>query len=373
MRNIGIKLEIGLLILALINAIFVYKYGAAFLGHSVFIFMGLIVLYYLFFSYLWKGLRFKNLPLPGYVLCGGMFLIVLGLSLTFVDKESLGIDRWSVVESFWDAVFNGEYPYSAYSHMGNLPGPFPFYFLICLPFMLVRMLGLLTVATVVMFLILMKRKIGRRASDRLALGILFSPWIYYEIAVQSNVFSISVLFALSSSGIGALFESKNVKPWARGLLLSTRGVYLLPVLRDLGSIWRGKGFRVFLSEGLISFVAFALTFAPILLFWPGESLLSNPFITQAGTFLSLQSILLFAILAFILGVLIYKEAWPSIIFADGMLLLLPVLWYFLTTILELGWEVAIFDDHLDLTYLLLPLPFILIASFASPSLVDRNE
>ena len=91
-----------------------------------------------------------------------ILIIVFTISSYFIFKEinveSLKVDRWSVITSFWDNYFDNKYVYFAKSNMDNPPGPMPFYFILSLPFYLIKETGYLSIVGLILFYIIIKYK-----------------------------------------------------------------------------------------------------------------------------------------------------------------------------------------------------------------------
>ena len=47
-----------------------------------------------------------------------------------IPVQNIRVDRWEMIQIFWDAVHQGIYPYAVHSPEGNYPGPMPIYFLL---------------------------------------------------------------------------------------------------------------------------------------------------------------------------------------------------------------------------------------------------
>jgi lysylphosphatidylglycerol synthetase-like protein (DUF2156 family) len=50
-----------------------------------------------------------------------VFVVVASVVFAKIPYQSLNVDRWSVITSFWDNYFSGEYVYFAKSNFGNPP------------------------------------------------------------------------------------------------------------------------------------------------------------------------------------------------------------------------------------------------------------
>jgi len=113
------------------------KYTERLFQHSILISLVISAVYIIILYFLQintfqnrQNILFLSLILTAYFIFS-IFLFRL------IPQETLNVDRFSVITSFWDSYFNWEYVYFAKSFHGNLPGPMPFYFILALPFYLV--------------------------------------------------------------------------------------------------------------------------------------------------------------------------------------------------------------------------------------------
>lgn len=133
-RSYSNKINISLFILLFINFIFSVKYLSRYTSYYLIISLFIVLIQVLivkkidFIFNLLKKAKIK----PIYLLIFSSIILLLIASK--VPIESLKVDRWSVITSFWDNYFSNQYVYFAKSFDGNYPGPMPFYFVLFLPF-----------------------------------------------------------------------------------------------------------------------------------------------------------------------------------------------------------------------------------------------
>ena len=136
-----IKTNSCLFIFLFINFAFLVKYLSRVTSHYILFSLPIIAFYYTFWSYriqfrtIFKKLKYLNIILIVFFILASKFIFMK------IPYESLNVDRWSVITSFWDNFFRNDYVYFAKSNVGNPPGPMPFYFILALPFYLIRELG----------------------------------------------------------------------------------------------------------------------------------------------------------------------------------------------------------------------------------------
>ena len=293
-----------------------------------------------------------------------------------IEPLSVKVDRWSVISSFWDAAFNGEYPYFAKSHRGAPPGPLPIYFLIGLPFYLLGEIGWYATLGLFIFLWFLYKKRDEIEFNTVLLITLFSIAILYEILVRSTIFTNSVIFLLFFEKIKSYKFNQILSVIGIGLLagvlLSTRmvyglcfAVYLIHGLKTKQISWSNS-----FLWGFASLIGLAITILPFYLLFPKEFLVQNPFNIQ-GTY-SMEPFWqpLFLILAIILG-LICKNNF-KIHFMNGMVLFLVLFIYVVYHLFTIG-LIGVFNGRIDISYLLFSFPFLLYYFALKPSQLNDQQ
>ncbi len=315
----GNKDKISLLILLFVNFLFTYKYLDRFTGNGLVIagiFSGLQILVFRYghrLSFLQKRTK--------------AFILLLSLGITGVvvitqlkiDLTTLKVDRWSVISSFWQEAFNGNYPYFAKSHEGNYPGPMPVYFLIALPFYLAGILSVLSASGYLILLYLWFKQKEKKATFALLFLLATSVYMYWEITTRSNIFTNSILILLILRGFAGI--NSKTKPWKfiltallTGFLLSTRSVFVLVYLVFFLSALRNreiefKRISLFLT---IAVLAFAGSFLPFILLFKDDFFTINPFIIQSSFLVPQVYTLAFMIIALFLAFLVNTDFHISI-------------------------------------------------------------
>lgn len=306
-----------------------------------------------------------HLPIPSHwlILATGIVIVVFSYFVfQNIDPWSVKVDRWSVISSFWDAVFNGEYPYFAESHMGAPPGPLPVYFLLGLPFYLMGELGWYAVFGILLFLWFIHQKRNEIHVPTVLILTFCSLAILYEILVRSTIFTNSVLFLIFLDRIKS-FEQKKIKSilfigFIAGILLSTRivygmcfAVYLIHGLRT-----KQISFRNAFLWGLASIVGLLLTILPVYLIYPSEFLIQNPFNIQ-GTY-SMEPFWQPIFLAIAIWMGWVCKTNQRLHFMYGMCLFLILFIYVVYHFFTIGLE-GLFNGRIDISYLLFSFPFLL--------------
>jgi len=83
----------------------------------------------------------------------GIVVVVISqiTMLSLAPRMAFDVDRWSAIHNSLVALFNGEYPYNAVTHLGGEIGGFPGLFILALPFTLLGEEGLLQVFAGLLF------------------------------------------------------------------------------------------------------------------------------------------------------------------------------------------------------------------------------
>lgn len=361
MQNRTLYKNISVFILLFINFIFSYKYLLRETEHSLIISLLLVFLGYLLlknpFSLPVKGKGLEIVLLLG-------FAIVSFFVWKKIPVETLNVDRWSVITSFWDTHFSNNYAYSAKSHLGNPPGPMPFYFLLALPFYLIKELGYLSIMGVIVFYMLMVfNKIKAEKRLLVLLFILSSLSTIWEVACRSNVFFNSSLILCIILFILHQIQSNKISifitSFAIGLTLSTRNVFVIPYIIVFLFLLKSKkiSFQQFFSIGILSILVFGSTFVPFIYKYWNEFLETNPFIIQSTFLIPFEYTILFIALAIGSAWLVKNN--KEIIFYSGLILFISIFIYMLYHIFKVGFHQAILGSIVDISYFILCVPFLI--------------
>ncbi len=288
MNTLFLKRNICFALFLFVNFLFTYKYLERFTPWAVLVSVLVSLLYIVLFQKrdLLKFIS-KKIEISFFI----AFIVVCLLIWKKIAVETLNVDRWSVITSFWDSYFANEYAYFAKSFAGNPPGPMPFYFILALPFYLVGELGFLSIIGVLLFYWLMwYKKVNSITRIFILLLILSSFFNLWEVICRSNIFLNATLV------LGSLIYILNQKVFTLkaliisgifiGLLISTRNVFVISYVICFLYLWRIKTiqFKQLTVLGIISLLIFALTFIPVVYGHLEDFKQMNPFIVQS-TFL----------------------------------------------------------------------------------------
>lgn len=353
----------------LINVVFVIKYSAEVTSHNYSLAAGYAALVIVVLAAARRvPARFfsRKLFFALTALYTGFWIVLLA----WVPVESITLDRYEMIRLFWDNFFAGRNPYTPRVPGSNIPGPFPMYFYLALPFHLAGEIGYFSLAGVLVFAYLLRNHI-RSEQDRIILlvALLLSPAVAYGILCRSTLFVNSVLvllYVLTVSGMQPDTGWKEgISAFFAGLLLSTRSivlVVLLPFLVFLGV--QRAGWRRIVLWGAWAAAGCAASFLPVI-FFPGFFPDNNPVAVQSIFLPSWIPALV--LLTMCLLASRYRSI-HSLIAASGLAIFALSAIHILLVIHEYGYQPAIFHDGADISYLNLALPFVFFA-MAGPAAV----
>lgn len=357
------KKKISLIILLFINFIFSIKYLSRYTFNYLAISLlitSIQVLTIYKFDFIQK-LLVKTKIKSIYLLIFSSIILLLIASK--IPIESLKVDRWSVITSFWDNYFNNKYAYYAKSFDGNYPGPMPIYFVLFLPFYFIKEFSYITIMGLFLFYtILKKNHISEKNKNLYVIFISTSLFIIWESLSRSNIFfngalilSVTLYFLNFNNTKKALL----CKGILIGLVLSTRNVFIIVfAIAFIYSILNKKySFRELFQMGFITIITFIITFLPFVYNHFKDFLQMNPFIIQSSALMPSK----YSFLCIFLSILITLKIKSSIdvIFYSGIMLFFTITTYFLYTIVITNFNTAFFESKADISYFIFCIPFFL--------------
>ncbi len=362
-KTILSKQNISFFMFIFINFIFGIKYLSRATPYYL-LFSSLIVCFYIL---IWKSrnyiLKFSNyLNTLNFLI---LFLFISGFYFVFkkIPVESINVDRWSVITSFWNNFFSHKYVYFAKSCDGNYPGPMPFYFILALPFYFIGELGYFSILGIILFFLMLKHtKIDTKLQSTSLLLVCSSLFYLHEIVCRSNIFlnSTLVLFVL------VIYFNQKKLSFKKllflgimiGLSISTRNVLVIPFI--IAFVFELKTKHISMKQlllfGLISFSTFIVTFLPFVWNYFEDFKEMNPFIIQSSDLMPLNYTLVCIGLAFVFGY--FSKSITDIYFFSGINLFITILVYFLYHIHNIGFQKTFFESEADITYFIFCIPFL---------------
>lgn len=352
-------------VLLFINGLFCVKYFERFtnLYPLVTLLLLCIQVGVLYFSF-YDKCTLKQQKIIMYLL---LILAVIGSFFVFrkIHISSLNVDRWSVIYSFWEAFFNGDYPYFAKSHMNNPPGPMPIYFVIALPFYLINEIGWMPLVAVFIGVIFINKLVKNPTSQLVFILFMFTfMGFYWELLSRStillNSFLVLIVLLYSEKSIARQNYSFYLSALLTGVILSTRMVFVMPFL-SLGIMTllsKKVSFPRLLSWTTLALFAFALTFLPFYIGFQESFFVMNPFKVQSGFLLPSIYNYLFILISIVLSLFFYNQL--SLLLLSGYSLFISIFIYFVYHLMHSGLQGAYFQSGADISYFLFCVPFLLM-------------
>lgn len=351
---------ISLILFVLINALYLCKYlyriSEYSMVYSLFYIIFLIVIYILLNNF-HNTLRDKRYL---YYILSSVFLIQI-IFIINIPVEKLNIDRWSVITSFLDSLFNGDFPYLAKSHLGNPPGPFPGYYLFALPFYLLGEIGLFSFTGLFLFFFFLKfENLNNKTIFTIFICLGLSIVVWYELITRSTIF-VNMAIVLLYFSILSKLKYQNIKTLILlgllgGLVLSTRGIVLYIFIAFYTNIFIiEKEWKKLIVVSLFTFIGFVLTLLPFLI-WDWELFLTYNPITLQANFIPKFYLLIFAIIAILIGR--FSNNNFELIRNIGILLFIIVSIPFFTKVINSSIYIAIVENGFDISYYIFSIPFL---------------
>lgn len=365
----NIKTRISFFLFIAVNFLFTIKYIERITPYYLIV----AIIYSLFCISIWKYRKTLTSFLSKFRFINSilivLFILVFTLLFIKIPQETLNVDRWSVISSFWNNYFSDKYVYLATSHMGNYPGPMPFYYILALPFYLLGELGYFSLFGLIIFLILLRYDKVASSKQTVFIILLFiSTFNFWEIISRSNIFLNASLVLFSM-----IYLFKNIEKrtpyfvlWSGiliGLMLSTRNVFVIPYIVTFLYLLKFKEISVtqVFQLGIIAVFTFILTFLPFTYNYFEEFKTINPFIIQSD-YLMPQYLTYLCVVSTFMFVFLVKSK-EDVYFYSGIALFLTILVYYMYHVLNSGFYEAFFESRIDLSYFILSMPFLLFYLF----------
>jgi hypothetical protein len=360
------KKTIGFVIFSLVNVLFSVKYFSRMTDFYPVLAAAVLFIHFLLF---YKGAILKRFA-GNFTALNVVLLLVFFIFCFFVFRrvpvETLNVDRWSIITSFWDNYFNGEYVYYAQSHMhNNHPGGMPFYFILALPFYLLGETGYYAALGIIVFYLTMRyARVEAYMQTLFLLLIMTSPFFLYEITVRSPLFLNASLIAFSMYVFFHIRDYRVLKNQMiagviTGLLLSTRHVfapcYLVLFLYFLKT--RKTDLISTVRIGLLTVLVFGLTFIPFTVGHFNDFLKINPFVIQSSTLMPFSWVLVATAGSCMLFLFCKKDS--DVFFYSGTVLFIIITTYFAWQIVHNSLETAYCGSSADVAYFIFCVPFFL--------------
>jgi len=271
-----------------------------------------------------------------------------------------------MIDTFLVNLFSGVYPYVPRPY-SNIPGPFPFYFVLVLPFHLIGEIGYFSIVGFLLFSIVLRDifNLSEKKSLLTVMALVLSISFAWEMYARSTIFANMVVAILY------LYVVEKVKPdtWPRlllvglmgGLILSTRSIAAIPITICICYRFvRKRDWAKFLIVGGMIAVGFLSTLVPLYLWSPQLFLRYNPLGIQAF-FLPKEAMLTLIIASVFAGA--KSSDIFDCFFYSGMLIFVGVGLSFVMSVFRFGWMASMFENVFDISYFVFPLPFLLFSLY----------
>ncbi len=332
-------------------------YGYICIGYAL-----VLALDILFFATKEEEEKKINKYLP-YLFATTTTILVIGLLIVqyHFDPLTNKVDRWSALAYPIQNLFNGQFPYSAKTHLGGNASPFPIWLVFHIPFYLLQNVGLSEIFTCMIFIYSIKLLSGYKAAIKATLLLFLSINLWYEVAVRSDLISNFFLLAAFINILQVYQINFKQHPWILsvcvGLWLSTRLSVAFPLFILFFPYYIKLKVKKQILIPLLIVGVFAMTFLPLIL-WDAKELFgaeNNPFSLQFRQGSPIATIFLVTI-ALTMS-LTWKGSYQfQVLYSVIILLLIPIISYGYSMYIYGNWT-DIFNSNYDITYIDAAIPF----------------
>ena len=309
------------------------------------------------------------------------FFLLLGTASLFwivifflTDVTTLRVDRWYMIDTFLNNLFAGIYPYTPNPN-SNIPSPFPFYYALAMPFYLNGEIGYWSIVGLLLYALFARNvlKLSQAKSFWIIVALLLSVSFDWEMYTRSTLFINMVIvvgycYALLKARLTTRLDWLMLG-LCGGLVLATRAIAIIPIA--VCAIYRFKremNWNRFLAFGAMAALGFLGTLLPLYLWSPELFFKYNPLLVES---FFLPKVIVLAILATSILAGFHANTPRDCLFYAGLLIFASVGLGFALSILSFGWDRTIFQTTFDISYFLLPLPFVML--FLYDEQVARGE
>jgi hypothetical protein len=294
--------------------------------------------------------------------------IIAIVAFICIHQGSIRNDRYYMIQIFWDNLFHNVNPYRPHTDglSNNVPGAFPWYFVLAFPGWLLGEAGLIVLSGIALFIAsLVKLGKGNNAIVGFGLAlILLSIAFWYEIPTRSTLFfnmSLTLFYC-----IWLLHE----KQWQAkhllfaiilgGIVLSTRSIVIIPMFGTLIFALRSKTISIHSALKIVAgqIIIFLIPVVLLAIVYKSDFTRYNPFSVQVlyGGRLLFPVL---AILAITCGFLAKNTA--QLLSLIGFSLLSTALAQYGVQIMSGGFVRCLFNDIIDISYIVMALPFLAVS------------
>jgi len=354
---------ISYIIFLFINFLFSYKYGSRFCDYALQLsFVYILVLILLPFAINKVPKRFFSWKITSALLL--VVSIFFVISFLLIDVEKLRVDRWLMINTFLDNLLNGRYPYISKPDV-NVPGPFPFYYILAFPFYIIGEIGYMSLIGVLGFIYLFIKidKSSNRNALFVMILLLFSTSFYWEMFVRSTII-VNMVVLLWYLFFLEKMDKVNLRKLIGmgiigGLVLSTRSLIALPILiYFIYAYLRRREYKRFLVLSISVLFTFILTFLPLYIWDPVLFKEYNPILLQSN-FMPVIILPWIFVISIILG--LFCKNINNVFFYSGLVLFASVLISMGINVNEYGFNKSLFASYFDISYFNFSIPLLILS------------
>lgn len=323
----------------------------------------IIILYPLIVFGIYKLTTYKNIQFKKYFfIIIAFFILALAISLmSYIDKYSVDVDRWSALAFWSENLKNGMYPYGTPTHMGGYASPYPVWQLFHFPFHLMGDTAYGQIFCLLVFFIFLFLNRQRVNAGAFILLMALSPGFWWEMSVRSDLLCNMLLVYIFLSCMFYYPIWDKYKYWIGlviGLFLCTKMLVAIPLFIYFFPKFLSLKTKDKLLFALVVISGFIGPFVPFLF---GEnSILNhpeyNPILQQTR-----QGNIWVVIVGFVL-ILISSLKWKTMkdcFFCSGLFLFLLIFSVGIEIFLSSNIEHVMFGNEFDVSYFNVSIPFFL--------------
>lgn len=340
-----------------VNAVFVAKYSERVVPALYqYVTMAGILLHYILITKSMPWLLDRSNKYKIYYVVILLLVVVCMVVLQYsMDPYSIKVDRWSALYFPIRNLLNGVYPYIAQTHLGGNASPFPIWQIFHVPFYLLGNVGLSIFFAMAIFVWSVYRCWGVKSMLCVTFLLMWSPALWYEIAVRSdyitNIMLLAAIVNIWVTRISTEWIEKHL--WGISIVMAlfagTRLITLIPLAMLLFPYYARLSTSSKVLLPVVFVVVFLMEFLPFAL-WDWQDFLyhkNNPWILQTRQGYA-SDFLLFIPLAIYLAIKWKNNVRMYYTFVTVMLIVFIAvsMWHRMT---ETGnWD--IFSSAYDITY-----------------------
>ena len=310
-----------------------------------------------------------------------VMLAIISVAIIFVqysfDPMQIMVDRWSAIHNVIGAMFQGNFPYSAQTHLGGYASPFPIWMIFHIPFYLLNNVGLSIVVGMLLYILSLSKIAGVRGAITALVLFAFNVNFWYEVSVRSDMITNFLLLCAFINYMWRNQINYSTRTWfvaiCCGLWLSTRISTMLPLLVFLFPEYMRQSKTKKIMIPLVIIFVFMLTFLPLAV-WDFNYLVGaeyNPFVLQTRQGKLIDSVIVVSLT--IIMACNWKNDYTKMLIFSALSLILLFSVATIHSMYSYGTWTELFNSMYDITYLDMSLPFIITVLSLEQKRYSQNE